>query len=231
MVYSEARRETSSGRFASVSKLKVLCFSISVDGYGAGPSQSFQNPLGEGGLELQQWAFSTQAFQRSHQQTGGEVGINNDYVEKGFANIGAWIIGRNMFDHHRGPWKDSDWIGWWGKNPPFHCPVFVLTHYTRPPLVLEGNNTFYFVTDGIESALKQAREAAKGRDVRLGGGVATIREYLKQGLVDEMHLAVTPVLLGKGEHLFQGIDLKALGFSVVKQESSSKVQHLTLRKV
>lgn len=214
-----------------MSKLRVLCFSTSLDGYGAGPSQSLENPLGIDGRLLHEWAFATKFFQEKLTgKSEGSTGIDNDFVERGFQNIGAWILGRNMFAPIRGPWKDESWKGWWGNNPPYHVPVFIVTHHPRKPIVMEGGTTFYFVTDGIESALRQAKEQAKGKDIRLGGGVSLIKQYFKAKLIDEMHIAVSPVILGSGEHLFSGIDLKMLGYKCVEQVQSGKVTHYVIRR-
>jgi dihydrofolate reductase len=214
----------------SMSKLRVASFSLSIDGFGAGPHQSLEHPLGVGGMELHQWVFPTHSFQQMHGSGAGETGTDNDFAERGFSNIGAWILGRNMFAPSRGAWADMNWKGWWGDNPPYHTPVFVLTHYPREPIVMEGGTTFYFVTDGIHSALDRARAAANGKDVRLGGGVATIREYLRAGLVDEMHIAISPVLLGSGENLYSGIDLLALGYYCAEQTCSPKASHMIIKK-
>jgi len=214
-----------------LSRLRVLSFSISIDGYGAGPGQDLKHPLGLGGEALHEWAWATRTFHRMHEQDGGDAaGPDEEFAARGFRNIGAWIMGRNMFGPVRGPWPDLSWKGWWGDNPPYHTDVFVLTHHKRPALEMEGGTTFHFVTDGIESALKKASEAAKGRDVRLGGGVATIREYLKSGLVDEIHLAVAPTLLGTGEHLLSGIDLPKIGYRCVEYVPSLKATHVVLTK-
>lgn len=194
-----------------MSKLYVRSFSLSLDGYGAGPDQSIDNPLGVNGMSLHQWAFTTRTFQKMFGQNGGSTGVDDDYAILGFNNIGAWILGRNMFGPVRGPWPDDSWKGWWGDTPPYHCPVFVLTHYARPSIVMEGGTTFHFVTDGIESALERARDAADGKDVRVGGGVSTIKQYLHARLIDELHLAISPVFLGQGENLFADIDLLSLG--------------------
>src|SRR5262245_34779362 len=188
-----------------MSKLRVQSFSVSLDGFGAGPRQSLEHPLGVGGEALHRWFFSTRTFQRMFAGEGGEAGVDDDFAARGFANIGAWILGRNMFGPVRGPWPDDSWKGWWGANPPYHVPVFVLTHHARPPVAMEGGTTFHFVTDGIHAARERAREAAGGKDIRLGGGVDTIRQYLRAGLVDEMHLALSPALLGSGEALLAGI--------------------------
>jgi dihydrofolate reductase len=213
-----------------MTKLRVACFSVSIDGYGAGPNQDIDNPLGVGGTALFSWFFPTQTFRRMTVSEGGATGIDDDFAARGIANIGAWILGRNMFGPIRGPWTDEAWKGWWGPNPPYHVPVFVLTHYPRDPITMEGGTVFHFVTDGIEAALEAARAAAADKDVRLGGGVATLREYLKAGLVDEMHLAVSPVLLGTGENLFAGLDLASLGFHVVEHVPSAAATHLVLSK-
>ena len=212
-----------------MSKLKVQTFSVSLDGYGAGPNQSLQNPLGERGGELHQWLLGTRTFQRMlGDETKGTDGPDEDFAARGFENIGAWILGRNMFGPVRGPWPDDSWKGWWGDEPPYHVPVFVLTHHARAPLEMQGGTTFHFVTDGIEAALDRAREAAGGKDVRLGGGVSTIRQYLLAGLVDEMHLAISPVLLGAGEALFAGIDLPALGFRCTEHVATQAATHVVL---
>jgi dihydrofolate reductase len=212
-----------------MSKLKVQCFAISLDGYGAGPNQSLQNPLGEGGEGLHRWFRGTRTFQRMlGDETKGADGPDEDFAARGFANIGAWILGRNMFGPVRGPWPDDEWKGWWGDEPPYHCDVFVLTHHARAPLAMKGGTTFYFVTDGIEAALERARAAAGGKDVRLGGGVSTIRQYLQAGLVDEMHLAISPVLLGSGESLLAGIDLTRLGFTCTEHVPTLAATHVVL---
>ncbi|MFC5605490.1 dihydrofolate reductase family protein [Variovorax soli] len=211
-------------------KLRVNCFSISLDGYGAGVEQSLQSPMGVHGMELHDWVLGTRSFKTMLGQGGGSTGVDNQFAERGFENLGAWILGRNMFGPVRGPWPDDSWKGWWGTNPPYHCPVFVLTHHARDPIDMEGGTTFHFVTDGIHAALKAAREAAKGKDVRLGGGVSTVRQYMAQRLVDELHLAVSPVLLGRGESLFQGQDWRALGYRCVEQVATEKATHVTLRR-
>ncbi|HVO21100.1 MAG TPA: dihydrofolate reductase family protein [Anaeromyxobacter sp.] len=215
--------------------LRVHCFAVSLDGYGAGPDQSLDNPLGKGGTALHEWFFPTRTFKRMHApelaperiaQEGGTTGIDDSFAARGFENLGAWIIGRNMFGPVRGPWPDLSWRGWWGENPPYHVPVFVLTHHARAPLEMEGGTVFHFVTGGIEAALARAREAAGSRDVRLGGGVNTIRQYLKARLIDEMHLAISPVLLGDGEPLFVGMNLPALGYAVSKHVPSERATHV-----
>lgn len=213
-----------------MSKLRVHCFGVSLDGYGAGPNQSLQNPLGIGGMGLHQWFFPTRTFQKMFGKGDGTTGDDDAFAVRGFENIGAWILGRNMFAPSRGPWPDDNWKGWWGDNPPYHTDVFVLTHYKREPLAMEGGTTFHFVTDGIEAALNRAKKAAGGHDVRLGGGVATIREYLKAGLVDEMHLAIGPALLGSGEHLLGGLDLPALGYGVTKSVMTPSAMHVVMTK-
>jgi len=214
-----------------MSRLKVQCFSVSLDGYGAGPHQSLHNPLGERGEELHQWFRGTRTFQRMlGDETKGADGPDEDFAARSFDNIGAWILGRNMFGPVRGPWPDDSWKGWWGDEPPYHVPVFVLTHHARAPLEMQGGTTFYFVTDGIEAALDRARQAAGGKDVRVGGGVSTIRQYLRAELVDEMHLAIAPVLLGAGEALLTGIDLPALGFKCTEHVPTALATHVVLSK-
>jgi dihydrofolate reductase len=214
-----------------MTELKVRCFSISLDGYGAGPNQSLENPMGEGAGGLHQWFRGTRTFQSMIGNAGkGVDGPDEDFAARGFENVGAWILGRNMFGPVRGPWPDDSWKGWWGDEPPYHVPVFVLTHHPRPPLEMKGGTTFYFVTDGIQSAYEQARAAANGKDVRLGGGVATVREFLQAGLVDEMHLAISPVLLGSGESLFAGLDLNAMGLRCTEHVPTAAATHVVLRK-
>jgi dihydrofolate reductase len=216
---------------STMSKLRVQCFSLSLDGFGAGPEQSLENPMGIGGLAIHEWVFPTATFQRVvlGQQTG-TTGIDDDFAARGFQNIGAWILGRNMFGPVRGPWPDEHWKGWWGENPPYHTPVFVLTHHAREPIAMAGGTTFHFVTEGIHAALDRARAAAGGMDVRLGGGAATIRQYLRAGLVDELHLAIAPVLLGSGESLFSSIDMRALGYQCVEHVATEKATHVVLGK-
>jgi dihydrofolate reductase len=210
------------------SRLRVHCFATSIDGYGAGPNQDIDNPLGVGGLALHQWAFATRTFQKMFGNDGGATGIDDDFAARGFDNIGAWILGRNMFGPVRGAWPDDGWKGWWGENPPYHVSVFVLTHYPRAALIMDGGTTFHFVTDGIEAALKRAVEAANGKDVRLGGGVAAIRQYLRAGLIDEMHIAVAPVLLGSGESLFAGVDVPGLGYERSEHVPTPNATHVVL---
>jgi dihydrofolate reductase len=214
-----------------MSKLRVQSFAVSIDGFGAGPSQSLQNPLGVRGPELMEWFFPTRFFRRMHAaRDDGETGTDNAMAEQGFVNLGAWILGRNMFGPVRGPWPDESWRGWWGEEPPYHVPVFVLTHYPRAPLKMEGGTEFRFVTDGIHAALEQAKAAAGGRVVRLGGGVSTVRQYLQAGLIDELHLAIRPVLMGSGEALWQGVDLYALGYECAKHVAGERALHVFLRK-
>lgn len=205
-------------------------FSISLDGYGAGPNQDLDNPLGVGGGALHEWVLATRTIRRMFGSDGGTTGVDEDFAARGFANVGAWILGRNMFGPIRGPWPDDTWKGWWGDNPPYHTPVFVLTHHPRASIAMDGGTTFHFVS-GIHEALKRATEAADGRDVRLGGGVATIQQYLRAGLVDEMHLAISPVLLGSGEHLFAGIDALKLGYQCTEHVPTPGATHVVLGKV
>jgi dihydrofolate reductase len=211
-----------------MSKLRVHAFTISLDGYGAGPSQDLGNPLGVGGRALHEWLFATRSFHTMIGRDGGATGIDDDFAARGFQNIGACILGRNMFGPVRGPWPDDTWKGWWGDNPPFHVPVFVLTHHPRASLTMSGGTTFHFVADGIHTALRRAADAAGERDVRLGGGVATIRQYLLAGLIDEMHLAISPMLLGSGEHLLAGLDLPKLGYRCTEHISTPSVMHVVL---
>jgi dihydrofolate reductase len=214
------------------SKVKVAGFCVSLDGYGAAPGQSSENPFGVGGMVLPAWLVPTKAFQAMHdgEKAVGTTGVDNAFAQKAGENNGAWIIGRNMFGPVRGPWEGDTWKGWWGPNPVYHCKVFVLTHYARPPLVMEGGTTFIFITDGIETALKQAREAAGPKDIRIGGGAATLRQFLRAGLIDEMHLAFVPVLLGHGESLLEGLSLPGLGFEVVEHTQGEGALHVTLKK-
>jgi dihydrofolate reductase len=214
-----------------MTKLRVLSIGMSVDGFSAGPNQDLANPLGVGGTIIFEWMFATRTFRRMHGNDGGSTGVDDDFAARGFRNIGAWIIGRNMFGPVRGPWLDENWKGWWGENPPYHVPVFVLTNHPRKSITMEGGTTFQFVTEGIHAALERATEAAKGQDVRLGGGVATIREYLRAGLVDEVHLAISPVLLGSGENLLAGIDLPRLGYQRTEHRSTEQATHVVLTKL
>ncbi|HTB13969.1 MAG TPA: dihydrofolate reductase family protein [Bryobacteraceae bacterium] len=214
-----------------MSKLRVQSFSLSIDGFGAGPHQDRANPLGVGGLGLHGWFFGTHTFQKMHGGDGGSTGVDDEFARRGFANVGAWILGRNMFGPVRGPWPDEAWKGWWGDEPPYHVPVFVLTNHPRASITMKGGTVFHFVTEGIHAALNRAREAANGQDVRVGGGVATIRQYLQAGLIDEMHLAISPVLLGSGEHLFSGIDTLKLGFQCSEHVLTEKAMHVVLTKI
>ncbi|HKB42529.1 MAG TPA: dihydrofolate reductase family protein [Gemmataceae bacterium] len=211
-------------------KLRIHAFSISLDGYGAGPDQSPANPLGVSGEELHAWFVATRTFQHVFGREGGTSGVDDDFAARGLKNIGAWIVGRNMFGPVRGPWPDETWKGWWGDNPPYHCPVFVLTNHPRASVSMEGGTTFHFVTDGIHAALERAWDAAGHKDVRLGGGVATIRQYLNAGLIDEMHLAISPTLLGSGEHRLTGIDLPKLGYRCSEHVPTPGATHAVLRR-
>jgi len=208
-------------------KLVVRCFSVSADGYGAGPDQDIDNPMGVGGMALHEWVFPTRTLQKTLLgKDGGTTGQDDDFAARGFANIGAWILGRNMFGPVRGPWPDDVWKGWWGDEPPYHCEVFVLTHHARAPIEMKGGTVFHFVTDGIEAALQHARKAAGGKDIRLGGGVATVRQFLRARLVDEMHLAMAPALLGSGENLFADLDLVKLGYKRTEHVATANATHL-----
>lgn len=211
-------------------KLRVNCFSLSVDGYGAGPAQSLSAPLGAGGEQLHRWFFPTEVFQKMLGKDRGKTGLDNDFANRGMENLGAWILGRNMFSPLRGPWPDENWKGWWGDTPPYRCEVFVLTHHPRNSFAMDGGTTFHFVTDGIHSALEKAKAAAKGKDIRVGGGVATVQEYLKAGLIDEMHLAVSPVMLGSGEHFWSGMDLVKLGYEQKEYVPSEAAAHYVFAK-
>ncbi|BCS31716.1 deaminase reductase [Luteitalea sp. TBR-22] len=212
-----------------MSKLRVNAFTVSIDGYGAGPDQSLDHPLGRGGGLLHQWFVPTATFRRHVLQTeGGTTGRDDDFARHSFENVGAWIMGRNMFTPSRGAWLDDGWKGWWGDEPPYHVPVFVLTHHARPSIEMAGGTTFHFVTEGIEAALVRARESAQGKDVRIGGGADTIRQYLQARLIDELHLAVSPVVLGQGASLFAGLDLQALGYAVTSHESTPAAMHLVV---
>lgn len=213
-----------------MSKVRVSCFAVSLDGYGAGPSQDLEHPLGVGGEKLMEWFFATRTWRQQHGEAGGETGSDDQMAQQGMAGIGAWILGRNMFGPIRGPWPDDSWKGWWGPEPPYHTPVFVLTHHARAPLRMAGGTEFRFITDGIQAALRQARDAAGAKDVRVGGGVATIRQYLQAGLIDELHLAVRPVLLGAGEALFAGLDLPGLGLVVAQTVDGDRATHVFLRR-
>ncbi len=213
-----------------MTKLRVHCFCISLDGYGAGPNQSLDNPLGVVGENLHGWFVATRAFKELFGKEGGTTGPDNDFAARATENIGAWILGRNMFGPIRGSWPDDAWKGWWGEEPPYHSDVFVLTHHPRAPIVMKGGTTFHFVTDGIHAALERARKSAGDRDVRVGGGAATIRQYLQAGLIDEMHFAISPLLLGSGEHLLGGLDLLALGYQCTEHVNTPATTHVVLTK-
>jgi dihydrofolate reductase len=214
-----------------MTRVRVEGFTISLDGYGAGPHQDINNPLGIGGMDLHQWLLPTRTLQRNlFGKDGGTTGVDDDFAARGFTNVGAWILGRNMFSPERGPWLDASWKGWWGDNPPYHVPVFILTHHARPPIEMEGGTTFHFVTQGVHDALQRAREAAGGKDVRIGGGASTIQQYLRERLIDELHIAIAPVLLGRGERLFEGVDLRALGYQCVQSVASEQATHVVLRR-
>ena len=214
-----------------MTRVRVEGFTISLDGFGAGPNQDINNPLGLGGRNLHQWLLPTRTFQRAvFGKDGGTTGVDDDFAARGFQNVGSWILGRNMFSPDRGDWPNKDWKGWWGDNPPYHVPTFILTHHPRPSIEMEGGTTFHFVTAGIYEALDRAREAAAGKDVRIGGGPDTIQQYLREGLIDELHIAISPVLLGRGEPLFQGVDLRSLGYESVQSVASEKATHFVLRR-
>jgi len=211
-----------------MSRIRVAGFSLSVDGFGGGPDQSLENPLGRRGEELHHWVFPTKSFRTMFGEAGGSEGVDDDYARRSMAGFGAFILGRNMFGPVRGPWPDANWKGWWGDNPPYHAPTFVLTHHPRDPIVMEGGTTFHFVSDGIEAALDRARKAAGGLDIKIGGGVETVRQYLRAGLIDELHFAIAPIVLGRGEAMFAGIDLPALGYRVVEHAATEHATHLVL---
>ncbi len=213
-----------------MSKVQVRGFAVSIDGYGAGPEQSLEDPLGKRGTELHQWFFGTKTFRAMFGREGGSTGIDERFAAASMDGFGAFIIGRNMFGPVRGEWPDDSWKGWWGDNPPYHTPVFVLTHHARPPIEMEGGTTFHFITDGIDSALARAREAAGSRNIKIGGGVATVRQYLQAGAIDELHFVQSPVALGQGEAMFAGIDLPALGFKVTEHVASEHATHVVLTK-
>ena len=213
-----------------MTKVRVNSFSVSIDGYGAGPRQALEHPMGVGGMPLHEWVLPTRTFQAMFGKEGGSTGIDDDFAARSMEGLGAWILGRNMFGPIRGPWTDDQWKGWWGDIPPYHTPVFVLTHHARPPIEMEGGTTFHFVTDGIHAALERAKQAAGTRDIRIGGGAATIRQYLKAGLIDTLHLAISPVLLGSGENLLSGLDLAQLGYRCSEHVSSAAAMHVVLTK-
>lgn len=211
-------------------KVRVSAFSVSLDGYGAGPGQSLENPLGIRGPELFEWFFSTHTWKQMHGKAGGSTGVDDAWARRSMENVGAWILGRNMFGPVRGPWPDDSWKGWWGEEPPYHVPVFVLTHHSRESIEMKGGTTFHFVNDGIFSALDRAKHAAKEKDVRIGGGVATIQQYLRAKLIDELHLALRPILMGSGENLFAGLDLAAIGYTCTEHVSTDSAMHILLTK-
>jgi dihydrofolate reductase len=213
-----------------MSKVKVFNFTISLDGYGAGPNQSMENPLGAGGEELHNWMVKTATFRKLYGEEGGDEGIDNDFTIRGLSNIGAWILGRNMFTLSRGEWPDDDWQGWWGESPPYHGPVFVLTHHPRASISMQGGTTFHFVTEGIHVALARAREAAADQDIRVLGGVNIIRQYLRERLVDEMHVPIAPIALGSGEHLYKDINLLELGYKLTEHATTPEAMHLVFTK-
>ncbi|MDE2362874.1 MAG: dihydrofolate reductase [Hyphomicrobiales bacterium] len=213
-----------------MTKVRVAGFGMSIDGFGAGPDQSLENPLGLAGHDIFQWFFPTRTFRQMVGQEGGETGVDDGFAQRAMQGFGAFILGRNMFGPVRGDWPDDQWKGWWGDNPPYHAPTFILTHYPRAPIEMLGGTTFYFVTDGIESALRKAREAAGARDVKIGGGVETVRQFLRAGHVDEMHLAVAPVALGRGEALFAGLDLRELGYRTVEHVPTERATHIVFAK-
>ena len=213
-----------------MTKVKVAGFSVSLDGFGAGPDQSLDNPLGLRGGEVFQWFFPTRTFRQMQGAEGGETGLDDKFGRRSMEGFGAFILGRNMFGPSRGEWRDDEWKGWWGDNPPYHAPTFVLTHYPRPPIEMLGGTTFYFVSDGIEDALQKAREAAGAKDVKVGGGVSTVKQYVQAGYVDEIHLALAPTVLGQGESLFSGLDLRALGYRTVEHVPTDRATHIVLAK-
>lgn len=213
-----------------MSRVRVAAFSISLDGYAAGPAQSLDDPMGIGGMDLHRWVLATRSWRADHGQEGGITGPDDDMAVRAMAGLGAWILGRNMFGPVRGEWPDDDWRGWWGEEPPYHCPVFVLTHHPRPPLEMAGGTTFHFVTDGIHAAMERARDAAGDADIRIGGGASTVRQYLEAGLIDEMHLVVSPVLLGRGEHLLDGLSLPDLGWRVTHHMPTDAATHVILER-
>jgi dihydrofolate reductase len=211
-----------------MSRLLASSFAISIDGYSAGPNQSLEHPLGVGGPEIMQWFFHTRTWKQMHGEEGGSTDVDDQFAQRGFRGVGAWILGRNMFGPIRGPWPDDAWKGWWGEDPPYHTPTFVLTHHAREPVVMKGGTTFHFVNDGIESAFARAREAAQGKDVRVGGGVATIRQYLRARLLDELHLVQMPALLGTGESLFADLDVRQLGYECTERVATPNATHIVL---
>jgi len=213
-----------------MSRVRALCFGMSIDGFSAGPRQDLENPLGVNGADIMEWFFPTNMFQQMYGSGQGEKGIDNEIAEQSFHNMGAWILGRNMFGPVRGPWPDESWRGWWGEEPSYHVPTFVLTHYRRDPVVMKGGTTFYFVTEGIGEALRLAKEAAGDKDIRVGGGASTIRQFLAARLIDDMHLAVRPTLMGDGERLFDGIDMRALGYRVTRHVNGERAMHVFIER-
>ena|SRR5688572_22741507 len=211
-------------------KVRVSSYGVSIDGYSAGPRQTLEHPLGEGGERMMEWFFPTRVFQQMYGDTPGETSVDNEIAERGMANVGAWILGRNMFGPIRGPWPDDSWKGWWGEDPPYHVPTFVLTHHPRPSITMKGGTVFHFVTDGIESALRQAKAAAGDKDVRIGGGAATIRQFLNVGAIDELHLAFGTALLGCGESIFDGTDLHGAGYECTERIVGERAVHLFLKR-
>jgi dihydrofolate reductase len=214
----------------SMGKVRVACFGLTLDGFSAGADQGLENPLGVNGAEMMEWFFPTDVFQKMHGVGHGEAGVDNDMAKRSFENVGAWILGRNMFGPVRGPWPDESWKGWWGEEPPYHVPTFVLTHHARKPLEMKGGTTFHFVTDGIHAALERAQAAAGGRDVRIGGGASTVRQYLKERMIDELHLAFRPVLLGRGESLWGDLDARALGYELDHFVAGERATHVIVRR-
>jgi dihydrofolate reductase len=211
-----------------MTRVRVGAFSISVDGFGAGPDQDLAHPLGVRGEELHTWAFATKTFRAMFGEEGGSTGVDEGYAARSMDGMGAWIMGRNMFGPIRGEWPDDEWKGWWGDTPPYHCPAFVLTHHARAPIEMKGGTVFHFVTGGIDEALARAKAAAGDRDIRIGGGTATIRAYLEAQAIDELHFAVSPVVLGRGEAIFAGLDLPALGYQVTEQAQGENALHIVL---
>lgn len=213
-----------------MTRIRVAGFSVSLDGFSAGTGQDMNHPLGLHGEELFHWYFPTQTFRQMHGKQDGETGVDDGFARRGMQGFGAFILGRNMFGPLRGKWTDDQWKGWWGDDPPYHAPTFVLTHYPRPSIAMLGGTTFHFVTEGIEEALRQARQAAGAKDVKIGGGVETVRQYIQAGHVDEIHLALAPIALGRGEPLFNGLDLRALGYRTVEHVPTERATHIVLAK-
>lgn len=209
-------------------RIRVAGFSVSLDGFGAGPEQSLQDPLGKRGPELHGWFVGTKTFKAMIGVGGGSEGVDETFAHRSMDGFGSFILGRNMFAHTRGEWPADGWKGWWGDNPPYHASTFILTHHAREPIEMEGGTTFYFVTDGIHAALERARAAAGERDVKIGGGVSTVRQYLQAGLIDELHIALSSVLLGRGEAMFEGLDLPALGYRVMESTATDLATHVVI---